>query len=282
MVTIAHIINPFHAKQHADLAVAQPITFESMRNAKQVAQQNGIQVELLSAQFEEDLNAVPEGFRATNNLVKSTQDFGFKAKLPLIADIIDRAYAESTADYLVYTNVDIGMYPEFYVKIAEFIANGHDAFIINRRRLPEIFDHPNQLDSIYKVKGKSHPGFDCFVIHRSLIPKFSLAEIVIGVPFIGIGMAQNVFCFAQNPKVFENEILTFHIGLEIFRKRASKDYFIYNRNQFRIAMKRLLPLMDSRKWPYGNKNVLERMIRWGLNPSLPIKLALKLEPRRWF
>jgi hypothetical protein len=43
----------------------------------------------------------------------------------------------------------------------------------------------------------------------------------------------------------------------------------------------LWPDLDSRKFPWGDRNVLYRMVRWGLHPAIPIRLALLLEPRRW-
>ncbi|GAB5539717.1 MAG: hypothetical protein Salg2KO_18200 [Salibacteraceae bacterium] len=283
LLSIAHIINPFQPIADADLAIAQPITFTSLKTAKEASKPT-ITVELLSAQFQEDRPFVPEGFTLTNDLDRnSTELIGLNntRKLPFIADILQRAFDESEAEYIVYTNVDIAVQPQFYNRLVEIIDDGHDGFIINRRRLPAGFTSPEELPEMYAKKGKSHPGFDCFIIKREWIPKFSLDQILVGVPFIGIAMAQNVFHFAANPHVFESEILTFHIGEEIFLKRAPKAYFKHNRRAFWRAMKPLLPSLDSRKWPYGNKALVERMIRWGLNPSLPIRLALLLEPRRW-
>jgi hypothetical protein len=130
-------------------------------------------------------------------------------------------------------------------------------------------------------KGKKHPGFDCFVFKRELYPKFCLENVCIGVPYIEITLSQNLFCFARNPKVFTDEFLTFHIGMEIFKGRAPKEYFAYNGSEFWKAMAKLWPLLDSRKWTFGNWWLPFRMIYWGLHPCFPIRLALKLEPRRW-
>ena len=75
MRKIAHIINPFRAKPPSDLAYAQPITFETMRIAKAFAVES-VEVELYTAQYEEDLSVVPEDFQSTPNLGLSVQDFG--------------------------------------------------------------------------------------------------------------------------------------------------------------------------------------------------------------
>lgn len=282
MNSVAHIINPFIASPDSDLHKAQPITFESMRRAKLKAE-GFIKIELLSAQFEDDSDSIPDFFIKTQNLSRSVLDaetFNKKIKLPFITDILERLYTESTADYLIYTNVDIGLYEDFYLSVNEFINLGLDAFIINRRRLPDSYESPEQLDEIYLDKGLPHPGFDCFVFHRSLYPQLKLEGICIGVPFIEISFSQNLFALSKNFKLFEKEYLTFHIGEEIFKKRAPIEYFNYNRKQFWKIAGLLLPQMDLKKIPYSNRIMPLRLIKWGLHPCFPIRLLLKLELKR--
>lgn len=279
MNTIAHIINPFQANQESDLYTAQPITFESMRRAKEKAKEV-VQVELLSAQFEEDSAVAPDYFKQTQHLNQSVLDkhhFIKKIKLPLLHDILERAYHESSADYIIYTNVDIGVYPDFYTKVNDFINAGHDAFIINRRRLPGNYKRLSDLEMIYKEKGKSHPGFDCFVFHRRLFPQFKLDGICIGVPFIEISFSQNLFALSKTFKLYDKEILTFHIGEEIFKRRAPKEYYKYNQQQFWKLVPQLLNKMSLKKMPYYHPFILWRLMRWGLHPCFPIRLLLILE-----
>jgi hypothetical protein len=153
--------------------------------------------------------------------------------------------------------------------------------MINRRRIEAKYSSADEIEVMYAEKGNKHPGFDCFVFHRDLYPKFSLAEVTTGVPFIEITLSQNLFCFAKNPKVFTDEFLTFHIGMEIFNKRAPQDYFNYNRTQFWKAMQPIWSDLDSSKWSHGTECLPIRLLKWGLHPCFPIRLALKLEPRRW-
>jgi hypothetical protein len=102
----------------------------------------------------------------------------------------------------------------------------------------------------------------------------------VGIPFIEMLFAQNLFCHAQRFALFDREILTFHVGMEVF-KRRDKEYVSFNKTEFWRAIRILLPNLDSRKFPWGRRNFLYRMIRWGLHPAIPIRLALMLEPRRW-
>jgi hypothetical protein len=281
---IAHIVNPFNAPRSSDLHFAQPITFESMRVAKKKVE-GKIEIELLYTTFAEDSNIEPIGFNRTSFLNQSVLDCGNfqkKIKLPLIHDILERLFNASNAEYLIYTNVDIGLYENFYEKVNEFIDAGHDAFIINRRRISEKYKRVDQLAEIYKEKGKKHPGFDCFVFHRDLYPKLELKGICIGVPFIEITFAQNLFALSKNFKLFDQEQLTFHIGMEIFKKRAPKEYFRYNQKQFwSVVNSSLRKHITTRKFPYNNLFYPFRIIRWGLHPCIPIRLVIRLEWERF-
>jgi hypothetical protein len=281
-MTIAHIINIFQPADTSDLKLAQEVTIVSMLRAKETSAHPAT-ISLLSAQTNEDRMMVPEGFIPTSDLVRDVTDqqvFDKKMHLPTLKDILDRLYQETEAEYLIFSNVDIGVQPNFYDEVNRFIEQGHDAFMINRRRIPSTFSSVKQLDKMLSEKGKKHPGFDCFVFKRELYPKFSLADVCIGVPFIEITLSQNLFCFAENPKVFTNEYLTFHIGMEIFKGRAPKEYFQYNQLQFWKAMTEIWPMLNTRKWPKGNWWFPFRMIYWGLHPCFPIRLALKLESHR--
>lgn len=248
-------------------------------------------VELLTVQSRTDRQhpdfpVLPPEFTATPDLERSVRDLeSDKHRLnevppfPLIADLLDRLYHHSTAEYLVYTNVDIALQPHFYVQVARYIREGHQALIINRRRIPGHYREVNQLESMYAEKGKSHPGFDCFVFHRSIYPSFRLGNVCVGIPFIGILTAQNVFAYGENFRLLDREHLTFHIGEDVF-KRRNRDLFAHNRREFWKAIEELWPDLHSRKWPWGDRPLPERLIRWGLNPSIPIRLALKLEWRQ--
>ena len=322
MLKIAHIINPVKVSPDSDLFIAQPITFESMRISRERAlekfnhptnmlqassdssnspfqdslnpslpnsetelfEKEALEIELLSVSFPEDHEIIPDYFRKLPNLTRSVADVGaFQTlrKFPLIRDILTTAYENSTADFLIYTNVDIGLYPDFYSEVVRIIGEGHDAFIINRRRIPAVYAKPEDLPEIWESPGKKHPGFDCFVFKRELVPKFELENVCVGIVFIGILTAHNLFAFGKNFKLFDKEHLTFHLGMEIFKARPG-EYMDHNKREFRKAIRKLIPSLEPRKLPYYHWFWPVRLIRWGLQPSIPIKVALELEWRKLF
>ena len=282
-IHLAHLVNPVKSPVYAELSYVQPITFETMRIAREVAQSQGIKVELLSTQFAEDHSIIPEYVRKTPDLERSAADFGNFSKpkkLPLLCDLIARLYDGSEAPFLIFTNVDIALQPNFYVEVAKRIRSGLDAFIINRRRISGHYRSLEELPAMYADPGAPHPGFDCFIFHRSLYQKFQFEKVCVGIPFIEITFSQNLFCYAKRFQLFDSDFLTFHIGMEIFKKR-DKEYFRYNKREFWKAIRKMWSDLDSRKFPRAERMLIYRMFWWGLHPAIPIRLALMLEPRRW-
>lgn len=281
-VHIAHLVNPVQSPMDECLARTQQLTFESMRRAAEYAAALA-RVELLTTQYAEDHAIIPPYFRTTPDLDRSVADcaeFSVYRKLPMLCDLADRLYQSTDADYLIFTNVDIILHPSFYREVARRIDSGLDAFIINRRRVPGHYSSVDELPEIFGQRGKPHPGFDCFVFHRSLYERFEFARVCVGIPFIGILFAQNLFCHARRFALFDKDALTFHVGMDIFKKR-DPEYLAFNKSEFWKAIDTLSPQLDSRKFPWGQRNILYRMWRWGLHPSIPIRLAMMLEPRRW-
>lgn len=213
-LSIAHIINPVIVPKSSDLYIAQPITFETMKLAK--AQADGkVDVQQFAAFYPEDEEFVPSHLLRTRPLEQSVLDFDpiyNQRKLPLIANILERLYEASDADYFVYTNVDIGLLPHFYLALEGLIRKGYDAFIINRRTITPKEEDLYHLPLLFSEVGKKHPGSDCFVFMRSLYPDFVLGRMNIGCHFIDMSLQANYLAHAQHIAHMRDLHLTFHIG----------------------------------------------------------------------
>lgn len=281
MTTIAHIINPVKVKPTSDLFFAQPITFETMRIAQQYAR-DMVKVELFTAQFEEDADLIPSFFTQTPNLQRSVLNlatFNRQIKLPLLTDILQNLYNATDAEYLIYTNVDIGVVPHFYQTVLYYIQQGYDAFIINRRRISGKYRQIEEIPAIIADIGLPHPGFDCFVFHRNLFPQLALENICIGIPFIEISFSHNLFCFANKFILLHDKHLTFHIGKTVIKDWGDKQYLAYNQKEFAKIKRQLMPLFDIRKFPYADLPFIKRYLSWIFNPAMQIGICLPLEWR---
>lgn len=280
MGKLAHIINPVKVNESHDLYVAQPITFASILAACKYVENSP---ELLALIFPEDEEIVPLQFKVQPLPNQSIRDLVYvekTAKLPLLKDILLTAYNATDAEYVIYTNVDIAVQRNFYEFVYEKIASGLDGFIINRRRIPAGNFMPDDLEELYPIKGKPHPGFDCFVFKRELIPLMELGNICIGIPFVEATLAHNLFALCQHFQLFDKEFLTFHLGMEIFKKR-DKTLYWHNRHEFFKEIKPALwNKFDIKKFPYFNHGFPMRYLKWGLNPALFTLMNLKLDLRR--
>ena len=218
---IAHVINIFKCdpKHKSYLYHALPITVTSMEESKKHAFKKGIKVELYAAIFKEDEKYVPKSFNKLNFLKQSTNNLiNTKKKLPLIKEIINNLYSESNADYLIYTNADIGLQKNFYEEVYRLInENKLESLIINRRdNIPKFYKGNRltyqNLDLIYDMKGEIHLGWDCFIFHRNLFKKLYLDNLFIAYPPWGFILKLQLELISKKFFEFKNLFLTFHIG----------------------------------------------------------------------
>lgn len=259
---VAHIVNPVKVGEASDLYIAQPVTFVSMEAARRFSSHE-VDVSFFTAQYPEDRCIIPGGFVPAPDLERSvpdTRDFKIPRKLPLIKDILDRLY-DNTSDeheYLIYTNVDIGLQPYFYRSVSTIAARGYDAFIINRRTIPDTYRHPGELPLMYGEVGESHKGWDCFVFKRSLYPRFRLGTACIGTGWIGRVLITNMAAFARRFKIFTDLHLTFHIGNEKSWKSGDyNDYLQHNRNECR----KILETFEKELGPFDRTKIPGRFFR---------------------
>ena len=243
MRTYAHIVNVVAAGRASDLMMAQPITFESMRVARAFTGQPE-KVTLLTAQFVEDRAVVPEDFTATPDLERSILDLGTFQKprrLPLLRDILGRAVEHSDAEYVIYTNVDIALLPQFYLAVDRLIDAGWDALVINRRTIDDAHTQVADLPLMQAKVGQKHPGHDCFVFRRDAFAKYDLGEVCIGMAWVAKPLLLNMAYCAERFRICEDLHLTFHVGdPRPWQDPAFVDYRRHNRGEFYRARDRLV------------------------------------------
>jgi hypothetical protein len=259
-VKIAHIIHPVIVAPESDLVIAQPITFATMRMARDFSK-NRMDVELYAVQYgDEERIPLPESFMRTCDLTRSVGDvanFRKKKKLALIKDILGVLFESSNAEYLIYSNVDIALQPYFYQVVEKIIKQGHDAFIVNRRTIPGHYKIMEDIPLMFAETGEKHPGWDCFIFPRNLYPKFQLGNACIGTDWIGRMMITNMAPLAKRFKVFKNLQMTFHIGDErVWRSAEISDYGEHNK----MECYKTLIAFDKEYGPFDRKALPGRFL----------------------
>lgn len=284
MIRVAHIINPVKVNEKSDLHYAQPITFETMLRAEQQSIYKD-QIDFYTTQYEEDKEIIPSEFHILSNLSNSVLDVNptlKNRKLPLIGSIFEKRNEISAVDYIIYTNMDIALMPYFYDTLFAYLEKGHDAVVINRRRLSDKFKKVADIPLMYADMGKSHPGFDCFVIKTELLDQFVFENICVGISFLEATLVHNIFSFAKNPLFIPDAHLTFHIGMDVLVSR-NNDFYRHNRKEFFDKIyPQLKPHFELKKFPYGTLPMPNRAIKWLLNPSLFTRNYLNLEGKNFW
>ena len=236
---IAHIINVVEIKgvhESSYLHVAQPVTVDSMVSAKNDTKSD-IEVQLFATKHQNEKVNLPSEFTWTKDLSRYCYDvFDTLPKsknFPLIGDILNNLYNSSNADFFIYTNVDIGVFPNFYDFIKESIDSGLDAFTINRVTMPKTINKttigPENYNLVFKEKGFKHIGFDCFVFRREYLSCLSLGNIFIGAPPIGTLFKDELSRISSRIKCFKSSVrATFHIGNDRDWENPSNPYWKQN------------------------------------------------------
>jgi hypothetical protein len=260
------VVSPVKAAPGSELAIAQPIAAESIRRARDFAREH-VSLELLSAQLPEDRPAVPESFRPTPDLERclETRDALGPRRLPHLREILERAWRATQAEFLVFSNADIGLMPHFYVAVARFLTQGYDALVINRRTLPDHFRHPSELPQIYCELGRPHPGFDCFVFRRELFPALELGSVCVGAPGVGGTFYAQLLVRSVALRLLDDHHLTFHLGdLKRWAQPAASPAAQANlRESERLLAALLLGCVDPAKadWLRARLRIIENELR---------------------
>ena len=239
---IAHVVNPFKCSPDNSgyLYYAQPITFKSMRVAQIKAKKEDIDVKLYSVNYPEDDEIIPEYFIKLPRLKKSTEELfstiSNNKKLPIIQEIFDLILEKTNCDYIIFTNVDISLQPEFYTEIKKIIESGLDSFIINRRdSIPKMYNDnirytKEDLNLLYKEPGKKHMGKDCFIIKREILEKIDMKMMFTGYPPWGNKLTNMLKKINPNTKIFKNRFLTFHLGQDKSWNKTNKKHPLWKKN----------------------------------------------------
>jgi len=261
VLKLGHLINPVTLDDSSDLFVAQPVTFETMRLARDFAL-DCAEVSLLTAQYPEDRGLVPEWFQPTPDLERSILDIGTfqkERKLPLLVDVLNRLYRSiPDADYMIYSNVDIALMPHFYLAVNRFVEAGYDSFVINRRTISGSFNGIEDIPLMFSETGEQHPGHDCFVFKRNIYPRFILGDVCIGINWVGRVLLWNLMCHCKNFNEFKSAHLTFHLGND--KRWKGSGYSDYSAHNKREALK-VLAELDKKCGPLDKIKPIHPYIR---------------------
>lgn len=180
--SFCHIINPFPCPENSEHGIASKITYESLRIAAEEAQKSGVQVEVNAVVLPDEEAAIKPPARFAGYLDRTVQDIrpmSPKRLFPLIADILQTGARASECDYLIFSNMDIAVQPDFYVQLREIVEKRFDPgtpFTIYRRNISSHYSRIEQLPEMYQQPGQIAYGYDCFVFPKSYVSQLDLGN----------------------------------------------------------------------------------------------------------
>lgn len=247
--SFCHIINPFPCPNHSEHGIASKITYESLRIAIDEAQKQGIQVALNAVVLPGDEAAIKSPAQLAGHLARTVQDIrplAPKRLFPLISDLLKIGAQASADDYLIFTNMDIAVQPDFYVRLQEIIASRFEPgtpFIVYRRNIASHYDDIGQLTEMYQQTGQLAYGYDCFVFPRAYLPQLDLGTSCIGAAHFDylLFMALDAASGFRIKRV--NDPLTFHIGNDIAWS-SQINYIEHNLTESLAAIERMRKRFD--------------------------------------
>ena len=244
----------------------------------------GWEVEIVAVRSSEEQSYLPEFVRHSEILERDISAIVPGAPgLPILADVLKAGLSSQTADYVVFSNVDIAVMPYFYQAVSLIIEDGHEGFIINRRRVSKQHFEDTRLTQMYMQSGAIHSGYDCFVFKANDFPKFDLGEVCLGVPHVGNTLAHNLFAHSKGFKLFTGLHLTFHVGMELVKKWGTPELRAHNKREFRRVLRELKPHLRIENMPGAYEPVFRRHFKWLMNPTLhyPTVARMDLKSFKW-
>ncbi len=249
-ISFCHIINPFPCPDDSEHGIASKITYESLRVAVDSAQQNGLHVEVRAVVLPGDEIAIKAPASLGGHLSRTIQDIHPllpKRLYPLIADILRIGADASNSDYLIFTNMDIAVQPDFYLQLHEIIEKRFEAgtpFTVYRRNISSRYSRIEQLPEMYLESGEIAYGYDCFVFPRSFAANLDLGSCCIGAAhfdyllFIALDAVSGF-----KVKRINDLPLTFHIGNDIAWS-SQINYIEHNLKESLAAIQRMRKRFD--------------------------------------
>ncbi|MEB3259833.1 MAG: hypothetical protein VKP63_04305 [Cyanobacteriota bacterium] len=240
--SIIHLVNVvgIDGVHPSYLHIAQPVTLASMVQARAMALGH-VQVDLLAVRHPKEAVRCPPEFLDLPVLQRSCRDvFPQLAhsedprELPLLVDLLDALQSQCLDhDLCVYTNVDIGLQPSFYLDIAEKSLNqGLDAFCINKRIKPKmawgIELTERHLPLLHALEGIPGGGTDCFVFKPALLREIQVGNVFLGYPPIGRVLRLQLQARAKRFEWYKGLHLTFHLGDDQIWNQPDHPHYLAN------------------------------------------------------
>jgi hypothetical protein len=237
-IKISHAVNFYRAGALGNRT--QLLTANSMVEAAAFSRD----IQLLAVVQENEKDAAPQSFGIAPSLRRTVADvrrFAATRPFPLLFDILENAAAAAQpGSYLIFTNSDICLAPNFYRAVRSILARGVDCLIINRRTVAELESFGEAPELAVLEVGSAHPGFDCFVFPSAWVQDFVTNAACVGIGWVMRSLLYNLAVKARRMVILRDAHLTYHYGDDRPWNAAElEEYTRHNLGEARLVVRAL-------------------------------------------
>lgn len=250
-----------HITVNIDLAASSRIKEEFNRALMsiEIASKNYVEGEVSITVISPDAPCVvlPAWVEEKKIETDARQSFGKPEMYPLIPGEHALKIIDPEVDYVVLSNPDISVAPDFYNRVARYASSRAKSLNIHRETIPDVDGEIAQFQ-LLPAETIAHEGSDCFVFCPEEATRFVLGKLVIGMSPIDDVLLINMKLQNESFVRLQGQQLTFHYGDERSWKSDVRSPFFPQSFEFgRRAVAELL----SR---YGNLRVFNASLGAGV------------------
>lgn len=196
-----------------ELLLAQELTLRSIEVARKFS--STIDVDVVGSRFFDEATPVDWmiDYPCLSTSFSDICGIDDGPRLPLLREVFLPLQDLTGYDYVIFSNIDIGIQPFFYDAIKRWTLEGLDAINITRRNIDMKIQEAS-LVKAYSANGKAHPGSDCFVFTPKSANRFIFGNVAMGLIPVDKTLALNLFSHAKAYRKLFNQHVSFHIGLD--------------------------------------------------------------------
>jgi len=279
-ISFTHILNPFLTKVDSGHAVANRVTWKSLRGAHANAGTHDIRVDCCAVILPGHESAVEEPAQRiayVNRTIQDVKPLRPPRSFPLIADILAAGASDCIGSHVIFSNMDICVKPDFYLALSDLIVEklGTDVpFTVHRVNIDASLAS-GALETMYDAPGSFGVGYDCFVIPAGLIQDLDLGTCCVGAPHFDqlLFMALDAHS-GHRAKSIIHAPYTFHFGNDIAWVTMI-DYVEHNLSESLAAIARM-----RRRFAIAPDSAFERMDRRHFQRNALLSSRLLRKTRR--
>jgi len=149
-----HVFSSYNPKPGSAVEREIAAVRKSWKVAAERAQAKGIRVHYLDAVLDQDADSAP-AFAQVKRLENYMID-AYGRTLPTVGEVFKVAQQHGKGKWVLYTNADIGMFPEFYIRAKELVLTDHSAPHEQRRVYQSTLEY--LIYCLKDAKSKSKPS----------------------------------------------------------------------------------------------------------------------------